>query len=88
MLKKLQQKPRQEGKIKTVTLLLGVYFSSLLLMVTFTGFFVYSNLSAPIHSVAATSSQKQSDNKAILNKEEKNTDPSSSKDDAALKAIK
>lgn len=76
MLKKLRQVPRQKGQIKTVTLLLGFYFSALLAMVIFTGFFVYTNLSVPTDSVAASSTETHLQDKVILNDEIKKVESS------------
>lgn len=45
---------QQKVQVKTITLLLGFYFSVLTVMIIFTGFFVYSNFSVPYKSVAAS----------------------------------
>lgn len=50
----LRQTSTQRLRIKTVTFLLGAYFSFLVAMLIFTGFFVYSNLSFTSDTVAAT----------------------------------
>ena len=88
MLKKLRQVPMQKGQIKTVTLLLGFYFSALVAMVAFTGFFVYTNISVPFNSVAATSSVTQSQSQVILNEEMKKSQSSKEENKKLRKASK
>jgi hypothetical protein len=55
----LRQSAGQTRRVKTVTILLGAYFSILVAMLIFTGIFVYFNLSLTADSVAASSQENK-----------------------------
>ena len=74
----MAQKLQPVVKVKTVNILLATYFSIVIAMIGFSGFFIYSHFNA----AAETLSEK-----AKVNPEKKDTSKEEIKAEATLKAL-